>query len=79
METQTPDTTENIPRVMLSVEQAAEALGIGRTTAYALIKSGELDSVRIGRRRLVPADAPAAYFDWLIREAARRAVEARAS
>ncbi|MFD0685903.1 helix-turn-helix domain-containing protein [Actinomadura fibrosa] len=33
---------------------AGEALGgISRTTTYGLIKSGELPSVRIGRRRFV--------------------------
>jgi excisionase family DNA binding protein len=46
---------------MLTPEQAAAALGIGRTTAYALIKSGELRSLRIGRLRRVPADEIDAY------------------
>lgn len=46
---------------MLTVEQAAEALGIGRTGAFALVKSGELESVLIGRFRRVPADAIDAY------------------
>lgn len=49
------------PRVMLTVEQVADALGIGRTTAYALIKSGELRSLRIGRLRRVPLDELQAY------------------
>lgn len=44
------------PRQMLTVEQAAEALGIGRTTMFALIKSGEIKAVRIGHLRRVPAD-----------------------
>ncbi|SNR35057.1 helix-turn-helix domain-containing protein [Actinomadura mexicana] len=36
---------------------AAEALGgIGRTTTHQLIKSGELPSVTIGRRRFVPVE-----------------------
>lgn len=54
------------PRVMLTAEQAAEALGIGRTTIYALIKSGDLESVRIGRLRRIPADAINAYTARLI-------------
>ena len=49
------------PRVMLTVEQAADAHGIGRTTAFALIKSGELRSLRIGRLRRVPLDELQAY------------------
>jgi excisionase family DNA binding protein len=49
------------PRLMLTVEQAAERLAIGRTTMFALIKSGEIETVRIGRLRRVPADAITAY------------------
>jgi excisionase family DNA binding protein len=44
-------------RLLLSVEQAAERLGIGRTLTYALIRSGEIPSVQIGRlRRIRPSD-----------------------
>lgn len=56
------------PRLMLTVEQAAEALGIGRTTMFALVKSGEIQSVRIGRLRRVPAAAIDAYTQRLINE-----------
>ena len=61
MSTSTPTGQPLSPRLMLTAEQAAEALGIGRTTVFALIKSGELDSVRIGHLRRVPADAIDAY------------------
>jgi len=44
-------------RVLLTPEEAAEALGVGRTTVYALIKSGGIDSVQIGRLRRIPTDA----------------------
>jgi excisionase family DNA binding protein len=54
------------PRLLLKVEQAAEKLGIGRTAAYRLIQSGDLTSVRIGRRRLVPATAPDEYVAKLL-------------
>ena len=56
------------PRVMLTAEQAAEAIGVGRTTMFALIKSGELESVRIGHLRRIPADAIDAYTAQLIAE-----------
>lgn len=42
---------------LLAVEEAARRAGIGRSLAYALIRRGELRSVKVGRRRLVPADA----------------------
>lgn len=47
--------------VLLTVEEAARRLRIGRTTCYGLIRTGELESVPVGRLRRVPADAPAAY------------------
>ncbi len=46
---------------MLTVEEAAERLGIGRTLMYALITAGDVESVRIGRLRRVPADALDAF------------------
>jgi excisionase family DNA binding protein len=44
-------------RLLLTVEEAAEALSIGRTTAFQLIRSGKLETVRIGRLRRVPVEA----------------------
>lgn len=44
-------------RVALSVAEAAEATGLSRRTVERLIRSGELSSIRIGRRRLVTLDA----------------------
>ncbi|WP_405814859.1 excisionase family DNA-binding protein [Streptomyces sp. NBC_00040] len=43
--------------VLLTVEEAARRLSIGRTTCFHLIGSGQLESVPIGRLRRVPADA----------------------
>lgn len=39
----------------VTVDSAKKALGVGRTTIYELINSGKLDTVKIGRRRLVKA------------------------
>ncbi|MBZ6142531.1 helix-turn-helix domain-containing protein [Streptomyces olivaceus] len=58
--------------VLLTVEEAARCLRVGRTTCYALIRSGALESLTIGGLRRVPADAPAAYL-------ARRRAEERAA
>jgi len=57
---------EDQPRVLLTVEEAAEQLAIGRTAVYALLKSGELDSVRIGRLRRIPAISVENYVQQLI-------------
>jgi len=48
------------PKLLLTVEEAAERLGIGRTLVFALLRNGELHSVQIGRlRRIRPADLEA--------------------
>jgi excisionase family DNA binding protein len=52
-------------RLLLTVEQAAQRLGIGRTLMYALVKDGNVESVQIGRLRRIPADALARYVDQL--------------
>jgi excisionase family DNA binding protein len=43
--------------LVLTVEAAAERLGIGRSLMYALVKSGDVESVCIGRLRRIPVDA----------------------
>jgi excisionase family DNA binding protein len=48
---------QSAPDRLLDVRSAAAALGIGRTALYAEINSGRVRSVRVGRRRLVPASA----------------------
>ncbi|HEX7744728.1 MAG TPA: helix-turn-helix domain-containing protein [Micromonosporaceae bacterium] len=40
--------------LVLTIEEAARQLGIGRTTMYALIKTGQIRTVTIGRLRRVP-------------------------
>lgn len=49
------------PRLMLTAEEAARRLAVGRTAVYALIKSGELATVLIGRSRRVPTEALEEY------------------
>lgn len=44
-------------KLTLTVEEAAETLGISRNSAYTLAKSGELPTIRLGRRLLVPKRA----------------------
>jgi excisionase family DNA binding protein len=53
-------------RALLTVEAAAQRLSIGRTTMYALLKDGQINSVRIGRLRRIPAQALTEYTARLI-------------
>ncbi len=41
-------------RLTLTVEEAAARLGISRASAYEAVRRGEIPSIRIGRRVLVP-------------------------
>ena len=41
----------------LRVEDLMPILGIGRNTAYELIRSGQIRSIRIGRQIRIPGDA----------------------
>lgn len=59
------DRAPTAPRVLLTVEAAAQRLSIGRTTMYGLIKAGRIATVRIGHLRRVPADALTEYVRQL--------------
>ena len=64
-------TVPNLPvasKVLLTVEEAAACLNVGRTSMFALIRSGQIASVRIGRSRRIPAAAVDAYAARLVAE-----------
>jgi excisionase family DNA binding protein len=52
----------NAPDRLLSVDEAAATLGLGRSLLYGEIQAGRVHSVKVGRRRLVPAGAIADYI-----------------
>ena len=47
------------------VDEAAEAMRLSRSRLYELIRSGQLRTVKCGRRRLVPVAALAEYIATL--------------
>lgn len=51
--------------MLLTVEETAEMLGIGRTRAFELVRSGAIESVRIGVSRRIRREALAAYVEGL--------------
>ena len=56
--------SETLPR-LLDTRAIARELSLGRTTVLQLIASGELTSVRVGRRRLAKREDLAAFVDGL--------------
>jgi excisionase family DNA binding protein len=53
--------------MLYRVEEAAEALRLSRSALYEVIRSGQLRTVKCGRRRLVPVAALAEYIAILER------------
>ena len=41
----------------ISINEAARALSLGRTSIYAMIADGRLEAFKLGRRRLVKAES----------------------
>lgn len=55
---------EKLDRLAYSVTEAAQVLGLGKTTVYGLMESGRLPFCRIGtRRRIRSADLHALLAD----------------
>lgn len=52
---------ENYPDV-LTMEQLQNALNVGRSTAYALVRTGEIRSFRIGTAIRVPKESINSYI-----------------
>ncbi|MGI5223766.1 helix-turn-helix domain-containing protein [Actinoallomurus sp. CA-142502] len=60
-----------VERLALTVEQAAEMLGIGRDRVYNLLRTGQLESIKIGKLRRIPRSALDSYIARLLAESSR--------
>jgi excisionase family DNA binding protein len=56
------------PRLLLTVEEAAERIGICRAYMFKLIREGDVQSVKVGRLRRI---TPAALDDFVARLSGR--------
>ena len=54
------------PKLLLTMEEAAQMLSLGRTYFYDLVMRNQIASVKIGRKRRVPIVALQAYVDRLM-------------
>jgi excisionase family DNA binding protein len=50
-------------RLLMTIRDAALALGLGRSTVYELIGRGELEVVHVGRSARIPVDALRRFVD----------------
>ena len=48
--------------IVINVKDLANMLSVGHNTAYALIRSGKIRSIRIGRTYRIPRDAVEEYL-----------------
>jgi excisionase family DNA binding protein len=59
-----------VTKLLLTVPEAAAALGISRSKLYQLIAAGTVRSVRIDGSRRVPVESLTTYIHRLMEEAA---------
>ncbi len=52
-------------KILITAEEAAEVLSVGRTTVYELIKVGALHSIKIGRSRRIATTEVTRYVEQL--------------
>jgi excisionase family DNA binding protein len=52
-------------KMLYSLAEAAEMLSVGKRKVEELVRDGALDTVTIGRRRLVPVEALTEYVERL--------------
>ena len=50
------------PRLSLTIIEAAGAIGISRRQIYVEMQSKRLGSIKVGKRRLIPADELRRWF-----------------
>lgn len=52
-------------RLLYAIPEAADQLSVSARVLERLIADGEVETIKIGRRRLVPAEALADYIERL--------------
>jgi len=58
--------------LLLTVEEAASLLRLGRTRVYQLVMGGKIQSVKVGRRRLVVRQGLEEFVAQLVEDQAAR-------
>jgi excisionase family DNA binding protein len=64
-----PNTQAEQTEYLMSPEEVAECLGLGRTSTYRLLATGEIPCVRIGRLRKVRRSDVDAFIEARLEKA----------
>lgn len=59
-----------VPKRAITIDEACTSLSIGRTVLFDLLRRNEITSVKVGRRRLIPAVSLDEYLARLVAEQA---------
>lgn len=58
----------NNEKLLLTVGQAAERLGVGRSFLYSMVMAGEIASIKLGRARRIPVAALERFVEERMRQ-----------
>lgn len=64
VETPPPAAPPELPaeKLMYTVKQVSEALGVGRTTVWKAVADAKLNAIKLGNRTLIPAESLRAWI-----------------
>jgi excisionase family DNA binding protein len=60
-----------IQTLAIGIDDAARMIGVARSMLYEIVARGEIDSFKLGRRRLILAKNLDAYINKIAKEGAR--------
>ncbi|ANC80067.1 MULTISPECIES: helix-turn-helix domain-containing protein [Pseudomonas] len=63
--------TQAIQPLSVGIEEAARSLGIARSMMYEMVGKGEIQSFKIGRRRLILASELKSFIERVAQDGAR--------
>lgn len=59
------------PALALGIDEAARVIGVARSMLYEIVARGEIESFKLGRRRLILTKNLESYINKVAREGAR--------
>lgn len=63
--------TNQAPALALGIDEAARVIGVARSMMYEIVARGEIESFKLGRRRLILVKNLDAYINRVAKENAR--------